>query len=314
MNQATKAKRRAKAGTKRTAKKNQIKQFEDAPVALPWERRTRRSLEIDISDIFIAACQREKKPNSGKIEKHWEEARLDPPVVNIRKPLQGVTRLDKNGNVTNAYKWEAAQPPSAKYALTDGFQRITALKNLGFTKVRVETIEASVEYENWYFRHQDKFKARLSRKDMYSSLLSTDDESTLTIDSIVRRNGFYVPNKMTKSSKLDIPISSPTGPEDCYRYDNQGVVLDRTLKIIGNCWAGYDKAGHHDIIRGVGRLVKDYGGKITPEVEQTFRNRIQVGAMIEATDGGGSQSERAARIAKLLRQKSGIRKKAGWTY
>lgn len=301
-----------KSSTRRSkkAEAQKLKGYVDPPVAAPWERRTRQTITVDIAEIFIPAAQREEKPNAASIKGKFEPARMDPILVNVRKPLQG---LSKETN-TNAWEWESQQPAEAKYALTDGFQRITALKGMGFTKVEVATIEASVEYENWYFRHQDIFKRKLDRGDQYSSKLATDDPMTLVIDSIVRSNGFYVKNKLTKKGPYDIPISSPTGPEDTFRYDYEGVVLDRVLKIISNCWSGYDKAGHHDIIRGVGRFVVDYGDKITPEVEAIWRNRVQIGSLLEATEGGGSQPKRAQRVAQKLLEAAKIHRKRNALY
>jgi hypothetical protein len=274
----------------------------------PWERRTRERMEIDMREIFLPACQREQQPAADNIEQDFDPGLLDAPLVNIRKPLEGLLPG------TKAYQWESQQPQDRKYALTDGYQRITALSRLAEQgkhpwRIMVDTIQASVEYETWVFLHQDKFETRITRGQTYSSALATDHPTVSKIDEIVRRNGFYVPNKISPKNDGDIKVTSSTGPEECFMIDNEGFVLDRSLKIIHNCWSSYPKAGHHDIIKGVGVLVKNYGGKITPEVETNWRNNVQVGMLLEAAKEGTSQPERAKAVAVVLRRAAKITKK-----
>ncbi len=64
------------------------------------------------------------------------------------------------------------------------------------------------------------------------------------------------------------------------------------------------------MVRGVGLLIQGYGTKVTPEVEDIWRKRIQIGALLEVARKGTAQGQRAKEVALKLRATAKIHKKA----
>jgi hypothetical protein len=288
---------------------SRTKKWEAPPQAEVWENRTPVDLEVPIGELFIPGVQRETQPNAKGITEHFEPFAVSRLKVNVRKPLEGLDPVEN----PRAWAWEASQPTSAKYAVTDGYQRLTAMRALGFTRVKVEAVKASVEYENWFFRFQKMLEAPMKRGHIHNANLCTDKPETVLLDTILQKNGFYTKNKLYAKRPTDIVLSNVTGVEDLLKSDptGEGILLDRVLRIIRNCWSSYPvtQIGNVDILRGVGLLVKGYGSRITPEVEALWKAKVAPLALIQEAKGAGSQIDRARKVATKLRVAAGIEKK-----
>lgn len=266
--------------------------------------RERKPAMVKLSQIFVPHRQRVEKPNAKRMAKRWDPAMRDIPLLNERPPTP-----DELADQSET-PWKVTDP---KYALTDGLQRTTAMHYLGITEGLYGIIKISEEDEGVVYHDKDKDKTKMSRADTYGSRVAEEHLEYVLMDEIIRKNGFYVPRRHASPDPEDIKIKTVTGVEDVFKTDKTGVVLNRTLELIANCWYGDINAADQDVTRGVGRVVRDYGNQINDATVKRWR-RISIPTLKAAAKPGTSQSERSANVAKVLGDTGCIKRKSGSRY
>lgn len=142
-----------------------------------------------------------------------------------------------------------------KYHIIDGLHRSVALKSLGYTHALCIVLTGlTYEQEADYFRTQNRDKRLLRPADLFKAGLAAGEEKCITINRIVKENGFQIGKSSKDFYKLASVHALYTIAED-YGYD----VLDSTLKLISETWNGIPKASQSESLMGVAEFIHRYG-------------------------------------------------------
>ena len=142
-----------------------------------------------------------------------------------------------------------------KYHVIDGAHRAKALRRLGYTHASCIVLTGlTYEQEADYFRKQNQDKRSLTPLDLFKAGLDAKDERCVKINRIVKANGFDV-GKGNKDFYRIAAIHTLVTITVEYGYD----VLDETLFLIANTWAGIPRASHSESLLGVAEFIRRYG-------------------------------------------------------
>jgi len=142
-----------------------------------------------------------------------------------------------------------------KYYIIDGAHRLSALRTLHYTHAICEILTGLThEQEADYFRKQGVDKRALRPLDLFNAGIIAGDVKCITVDEIVRDNSFQIGFAHKDFNQIGAIKALFTIVDD-YGYE----VLDDTLCLIANTWAGIPKAVCSDCLLGVAEFVGIYG-------------------------------------------------------
>ena len=142
-----------------------------------------------------------------------------------------------------------------KYHIIDGAHRVRALHTLGYTHALCVVLSGlTYAQEADYFCKQNQDKRLLTPSDLFKAGLAAGDLQCIAINRIVEANGFRVGKGNKDFYKLAAIHTLYTISKD---YGNN--VLDTTLYLIANTWAGIARASHSECLLGVAEFVGRYG-------------------------------------------------------
>lgn len=193
-------------------------------------KATAQHLEhIKLSECVPTDYQRATNPTQvANIIKRFDEAKLGALTVSLR---------------------------DGKYHIIDGLHRSVALKSLGYTHALCIVLTGlTYEQEAEYFRTQNQDKRLLKPADLFKAGLAAGDQKCVRINEIVRENGFRI-GKGSKDFYKLASIHSLYTIADEYGYD----VLEETLRLIVDTWAGIPKATQSESLLGIADFVYRYG-------------------------------------------------------
>jgi len=184
---------------------------------------------VALKDIESCGYQRATNPTQvANIVKRFDEAKLGTLTVSNR---------------------------DGRYYLIDGAHRKNALNILGYTHAPCVVLTGlTYEQEAEYYRMQNQDKRLLTPGDLFKAGLASGDERCVAINRIVKSNGFQVGKGDKDFYRIAAIHTLYTICED-YGYD----VLDVTLFLIANTWAGIARASHSECLLGVAEFVNRYG-------------------------------------------------------
>lgn len=143
-----------------------------------------------------------------------------------------------------------------KYHIIDGAHRSRALRCLSYTHAPCIVLTGlTYEQEAEYYCKQNQDKRLLSPGDLYKAGLASGNEQCVTIDKIVRANGFHVGKGGSKDFYRITAIKTLFTISEDYGYG----VLDDTLFLIASTWAGITRASYSESLLGVAEFVSRYG-------------------------------------------------------
>ena len=141
------------------------------------------------------------------------------------------------------------------YYIIDGAHRLSALRTLKFTHALCEILTGlTVEQEADYFMRQGQDKRALTPFDLYNAGIIAGDEKCLRIKEILKANSFQIGFSSKNFYQIGA-INALFTIADDFGYD----ILDDTLYLIANTWAGIAKATSGDSLLGVAEFVRRYG-------------------------------------------------------
>jgi len=143
-----------------------------------------------------------------------------------------------------------------KYHTIDGAHRSHALRNLGYTHaVCIVLTGLTYGQEAELFSRQNHDKRMLKPYDLFKSGLEAGDELTVTINNIVKSNGFQVGSSGKKNYYRITAIQALYAIVANYGFS----VLDDTLCLIASTWPGLTKATQSESLLGVAEFIHRYG-------------------------------------------------------
>lgn len=220
-----------------------------------------------------------------KIKARFDEAKLDPPLLNRR--------------ITN----------EGEFSIVDGLQRTTTMRELGYEYTKCAVIEVPLLEEGELFLHQYDHTRKINPRQQFNARVVLGDPDYIKAQQICSSQGFFIPSRHdTETPARSIRIDTTTGVTYTYNLDTTGDVLDQALQIVYKCWYGAKKAQHHDLLRGVGHMVQEYSSFLTEDALDEW-SLLSPTTAIEPAAKAGSQSDRAKAVAEGLRKHAGIRKK-----
>ena len=184
---------------------------------------------IPLTDIEPSDYQRVTNPKQVEsIVKHFDEAKLGALTVSLR---------------------------DGKYYIIDGAHRLSALRSLKFTHALCEILTGLThEQEADYFRRQGEDKRALKPVDLFKAGIIAGDENCIKINEIVKSNSFQIGFSNNNFYLLGAVHALFSITKD-YGYE----VLDDTLCLIANTWAGIGRATSGAVLLGVAEFVHRYG-------------------------------------------------------
>jgi len=142
-----------------------------------------------------------------------------------------------------------------KYYIVDGAHRLSALRALQYSHALCEVLTGlTVEDEADYFRRQGQDKRALKPVDLFKAGIIAGDEKCLKINEIIKSNGFQIGFSYKNFYQIGAIHTLFSIVED-YGFG----VLDYTLCLIANTWAGIAKASCGDCLLGVAEFIHRYG-------------------------------------------------------
>ena len=143
-----------------------------------------------------------------------------------------------------------------KFHLIDGAHRSHVLRNLGFTHaICIVLTGLTYEQEAELFSKQNSDKRMLKPYDLFKSGLEAGDELTVTINNIVKSNGFQISASGKKNYYRITAIQALYSIVAEYGF----FVLDDTLCMIASTWPGLTKATQSESLLGVAEFIHRYG-------------------------------------------------------
>jgi hypothetical protein len=184
---------------------------------------------IPLDSIEASDYQRSTNPTQVKnITENFDEARL------------GTLTVSQRGG---------------KYYIIDGAHRLAALRNLKFTHaVCLILTGLTHEQEAEYFCAQKINNRPLRPYDLFKGGLIAGDEMCLRINETVKSNNFkigYASKNFYQIGALDTLFTIA----GLFGYE----ILDDTLCLIANTWAGIARATSGEVLMGVAEFVSRYG-------------------------------------------------------
>jgi hypothetical protein len=142
-----------------------------------------------------------------------------------------------------------------KYHIIDGAHRSKALRKLGYTHAPCVVFTGlTFEQEAEYFRSQNQDKRLIKPIEFFKAGLVSGDEQCVTINRIIRSNGFRVGNGNKDFYKI-AAIQALFTIADEYGFET----LDDTLCLLACTWNGVPKASQAESLLGVAEFVSRYG-------------------------------------------------------
>ena len=184
---------------------------------------------IPLTAIEPSDYQRVTNPKQVKsIVQHFDEAKLGALTVSLR---------------------------GGKYYIIDGAHRLSALRTLKYTHALCEILTGlRHKQEADYFRRQGQDKRALRPIDLFKAGIIAGDEKCVRINEIVKSNSFQI-GFSHKNFYLLGAIHALFSIVEDYGYE----ILDDTLCLIVNTWAGIGKATSGAVLLGVAEFVSRYG-------------------------------------------------------
>ena len=143
----------------------------------------------------------------------------------------------------------------SKYHIIDGAHRSRALRCLGYTHALCVVLTGlTYEEEAEYYRMQNQDKRGLSPSDLFKAGLASGNEQCVTINKIVKANGYHV-----GKGKNDFYCIAAFQTLFTIAVDYGYAVLDNTLFLLANTWAGLARASRSECLLGVAEFVRRYG-------------------------------------------------------
>lgn len=133
-------------------------------------------------------------------------------------------------------------------SVVDGMQRITALKNMGYTHVECEWFESrGQEHEALVFLLKNNYK-RLKSHELFKARLTAADEETVLIYEAITEAGLGVRGIESKHRHRLQAVSSAKA---VYRLGGRDLLI-RTLSILKKAWGNqHDDAYNGGIMNGL---------------------------------------------------------------
>ena len=142
-----------------------------------------------------------------------------------------------------------------KFNIIDGSHRLSALRKKGYTHALCEILSGlTYEQEAEYFRSQCEGNRPLKPLDLFKAGIIAGDVKCLKIEEIVKANSFTIGFSYKEFKQIGA-IQALFSIVDDYGFE----VLDDTLCIIANTWAGIGRATSGDCLLGVAEFVHRYG-------------------------------------------------------
>ena len=142
-----------------------------------------------------------------------------------------------------------------KFHIIDGAHRSKALRKLGYTHALCVVFTGlTFKQEAEYFRSQNQDKRLIKPIEFFKAGLVSGDEQCVTINRIIRSNGFRVGAGNKDFYKI-AAIQSLFTIADEYGYET----LDDTLCLLACTWNGVPKASQAESLLGVAEFVSRYG-------------------------------------------------------
>jgi len=173
---------------------------------------------------------------------------------------QRPTNPDQVAHIVNTFK-EAklgvitVSMRDGKYHILDGGHRTKALRALGYTHALCVVLTGlTYSQEADFFSGQNDGMRPLRPADLFRAGLAAGDEKCVRINNVVKANGFQV-GSGNKGFYRIFAINALYRIVGDYGYE----VLDDTLCLIANTWAGIAKASQYESLLGVVEFVHRYG-------------------------------------------------------
>lgn len=157
-------------------------------------------------------------------------------------------------------------------SLLDGQHRVHALKLMGWHGnqcVPCEVHQGLTLRQEAQLFIQRNTTAKPNKIDLWNSRLTKGEQTVVDIDTLVRRNGWEIPRKLTQA---DGKIPSVDALESVYsgygikgERRNMPEALDLTLRIITKAWGHDKRASQAVIIKGIGAVARRDLDKIDVE-------------------------------------------------
>jgi hypothetical protein len=142
-----------------------------------------------------------------------------------------------------------------KFHVIDGAHRAKALRKLGYTHANCVVLSGlSFEQEAEYFRNQNEDKRGIRPMEFFKAGLVSGDEQCVSINRIVKSNGFNIGSDNKDFYKIGAVQALFTITEE-YGYE----ILDNTLFLLACTWGGLAKASQAEVLLGLAEFVRRYG-------------------------------------------------------
>jgi hypothetical protein len=142
-----------------------------------------------------------------------------------------------------------------KFHVIDGAHRIKALRKLGYTHANCVVLTGlTFEQEAEYFRNQNEDKRGIRPIEFFKAGLVSGDGQCVSINRIVKSNGFNIGNDSKDFYKIGAIQALFTITEE-YGYET----LDNTLLLLACTWGGIARASQAEVLLGLAEFVKRYG-------------------------------------------------------
>jgi hypothetical protein len=137
-------------------------------------------------------------------------------------------------------------------SVVDGMQRITALRNMGYTHVECEWFESrGYEHEALVFLLKNNYK-RLKSHELFKARLTSGDEETSEIYQAICDSGLGVRGIQSKHKRKLQAVSSAKA---AFRLGG-GSLLTRSLLLLKKAWGDqHDDAFKGDIMHGLAEML-----------------------------------------------------------
>jgi hypothetical protein len=186
-------------------------------------------------------------------------------------------------------------------SVVDGMQRITALRNMGYTHVECEWFESrGKEHEALVFLLKNNYK-RLKSHELFKARLTAADEETVLIYEAITEAGLGVRGIESKHRHRLQAVSSAKA---VYRLAGRDLLI-RTLSILKEAWGDqHDDAYNGGIMNGLAVFLhhvpeardKRLLSVMRPIVPKSMYAYVEANKSMRIASGGS----RAAAIAKAF--------------
>lgn len=199
----------------------------------------------------------------------------------------------------------------------DGRQRITALRKLGWKKVRAEVfLSDGPEHEALIFKLVNGGRTKLSPAELFKARLVSHDPVAWDIKRAVEAAGFQLAFSRNNTTATAWKyVMAFTTLERVYRMGKRNQPnaerITRVLNTVKAAWPDDPACANSDIIGGIGRFYLNRGDEMVDDdrLVQKLGTTTPVKLIYSAGLGVGGRHENVAEVVAKLYAKRGAKKK-----